>query len=182
MEQEQAAEHTAGTPPKKSRLGLILATVVIVVLVAGAAVAGTMLGPKLMGQEKKKESAEHSEDSEGSEHSEKSSKGGKDEKPIGETSELPPILVDTRGADGALHHLKVVLAVELTEGTPKEEFMKYAPRGREAAVAYLRTQTYDTIAAPERYEEVRAELGKTFAQAVGEKRVSRILITDFVAQ
>ena len=184
MEQEHTAEHATGPEaPKKSRLGLILATVVIVVLVAGAAVAGTMLGPKLIGHEKKKESAEHSEDSdEHSEKSEKSGKGSKHEKPIGETSELSPILVDTRGADGALHHLKVVLAVELSEGTPKEEFLKYAPRGREAAVAYLRTQSYDTIAAPERYEEVRVELAKKFSEAVGEKRVSRILITDFVAQ
>jgi flagellar basal body-associated protein FliL len=171
MEAEHTTEEAAGPhAPKKSRLGLILATVVVIVLVAGAAVAGTMLGPKLIGQEKKKESAEA-----------KAEKGEGGEK-IGDTLELPPILVDTRGEDGSLHHLKVVLAVELAEGAPKDEFMKYAPRGREAAVAYLRTQSYDTIAAPERYNDVRAELSKHFAEAVGPTRVARILITDFVAQ
>jgi len=180
MEHEQTSQDATGPAPKKSRLGLILATVVVVVLVAGAAVAGTMLGPKLIGHDKK--NAEKSEHAEASEHDEKGEKGENGEKPIGETSELSPILVDTRGADGALHHLKVVLAVELAEGAPKEEFLKYAPRGREAAVAYLRTQSYDTIAAPERYDEVRAELSKKFTEAVGEKRVSRILIVDFVAQ
>jgi flagellar basal body-associated protein FliL len=167
MEETETSEETTGPEaPKKSRLGLILATVVVTVLVAGAAVAGTVLGPKLIGQDKKKESAA----------------AQKTEKPIGEITELSPILVDTRGADGALHHLKVVLAVELTEGTSKEEFNKYSPRGREAAVAYLRTQSYDTIAAPERYNDVRLELGKKFSEAVGPKRIARVLITDFVAQ
>lgn len=33
--------------PKKSRLGLVLAIVVVVVLVTGAAVAGTLFGPAL---------------------------------------------------------------------------------------------------------------------------------------
>ena len=52
METEENTEGTAGPgAPKKSKLGLILATVVILVLVAGAAVAGTVLGPKLIGGE-----------------------------------------------------------------------------------------------------------------------------------
>ncbi|HEY3500318.1 MAG TPA: flagellar basal body-associated FliL family protein [Polyangiaceae bacterium] len=180
MEAEHSTEGTAGPgAPKKSKLGLILATVVVLVLVAGAAVAGTMLGPKLVGGGEKKKEAKGA-------HAEKGAEGhegeGDGEPKIGETTELTPILVDTRAEDGSLHHLKVVLAVELTEGTPKEEFMKYSLRGREAAVAYLRTQSYDTIAAPERYNDVRAELSKQFTEAVGPSKVARVLITDFVAQ
>jgi flagellar basal body-associated protein FliL len=151
--------------PKKSRLGLVLATVVVVVLVTGAAVAGTMFGPALMGHGKKVEPP-----------------APPTEKPIGETVELPPILVDARAKDGELHHLKVVLAIEIEEGTPKEEFMRYSPRGREAAVAYLRSRGFDELASPEHYADIRAALAKTFREAVGEKRIARVMVIDFVAQ
>lgn len=166
--EESVAEPQA---PKKSRLGLVLATVVVVVLVAGAAVAGTLFGPTLMGRGKKAdESAEAKE------------KGKDNERPIGETVELSPILVDARAKDGELHHLKVVLAIEIAEGTSKEEFMKYSPRGREAAVAYLRSQGFDDLAAPEHYNDLRSELAKKFSEAIGEKRIARVMVIDFVAQ
>jgi len=153
--------------PKKSRLGLVLATVVVVVLVTGAAVAGTLFGPALLKGPKK---AEHA------------AEGKEKEKPIGETVELTPILVDARAHDGDLHHLKVVLAIEIHEGTPKEEFMKFSLRGREAAVAYLRGQTFEEVAAPQRYSEVRTELARKFTEATGEAHVARVMIIDFVAQ
>jgi flagellar basal body-associated protein FliL len=154
--------------PKKSRLGLVLATVVVVVLVTGAAVAGTVFGPTLFKGGKKAEPA--------------ASAQGEKEKPIGETVEMSPILVDARSQDGELHHLKVVLAIEIHEGTPKEEFMKFALRGREAAVAYLRSQTFEDVGAPQHYSEVRAELAKKFTEATGEAHVARVMVIDFVAQ
>ena len=168
MSSDEDSEESVPEPqaPKKSRLGLVLATVVVVVLVTGAAVAGTMFGPALLNHSKKAEHAAPAEK----------------DKPIGETVELSPILVDARAKDGNLHHLKVDLAIEVGEGTPKEEFMKYSPRGREAAVAYLRSMTFDDLSSPDKYSQVRNDLSKKFSEAVGAKRVARVMIIDFVAQ
>jgi flagellar basal body-associated protein FliL len=171
-DEEDNEEGSAPEPkaPKKSRLGLVLATVVVVVLVTGAAVAGTMFGPALIGRGKKADAAAEKE------------KEKEKEKPIGETVELTPILVDARAKNGELHHLKVVLAIEVAEGTTKEEFMKYSPRGREAAVGYLRSLTFEEQAEPERFNDVRLELSKRFSEAVGEKKIARVMVIDFVAQ
>jgi len=181
MEAEDS-EHSVSEPkaPKKSRLGLVLATVAVTVLVTGAAVAGTLFGPVLLGRGK---SAEHEEPS----AKEKGGKGkekekGKEDDKIGESVEFPPIMVDARAENGELHHIKLVIVVEIAEGTKKEELMRYAPRGREAAVGYMRSESFDKLVAPANYTDVRTELSKKFAEAVGEDKVSRVLITDFVAQ
>jgi len=176
MSSAEATEAPAGNaPPKKSKLGLVLAVAAVVLLIAGAAVAGTLLGPELLGRGKKHDAAHekteeaHEEKSEGSEK-------------IGEVFELNPILVDTRGADASLHHLKVVLSVELDEATPKAEFLKYAPRGREVAIAYLRSQPFEFVSASDKYEDVRKELSHRFQKAIEPAKVGRVLIVDFVAQ
>ncbi len=180
-------EETAAEPkaPKKSRLGLVLATVVVVVLVTGAAVAGTLFGPTLLGHKPgKADSADQADDEAGDDDASPTTakKKGEDDGKIGESVEMNPILVDARAKDGELHHLKVVLAIEIAEGTPKDEFMRYSPRGREAAVAYLRSRAFDDLASPEKYNGVRAELAKVFGDAVGAKRVARVMIIDYVAQ
>ena len=182
---ENASEPKA---PKKSRLGLVLATVVVVVLVTGAAVAGTMFGPVLLGHKQAKEDVADQADEAGDDEpsppdktDKKKSKSEKDGK-VGESVEMSPILVDARAKDGELHHLKVVLAIEIAEGTTKEEFMRYSPRGREAAVAYLRSQGFDDLASPEHYTNIRGELAKEFTAAVGDKRVARVMVIDYVAQ
>jgi flagellar basal body-associated protein FliL len=176
MSSAEAEEAPAGNaPPKKSKMGIVLAVVAVVLLIAGAAVAGTLLGPQLLSHGKKSEAGhEKSEEA----HGEKAEGSEK----VGETTELNAILVDTRSAEGDLHHLKVVLAVELDEATPKAEFMKYAPRGREVAVAYLRSQPFEALAAPERYDAVRKELSQRFTAAIAPARVGRVLVVDFVAQ
>jgi flagellar basal body-associated protein FliL len=176
-------EETAAEPqaPKKSRLGLVLAIVAVTVLVTGAAVAGTVFGPTLFGRGK----AGQEEDGHAKEKGkskDKEGKDGKDAETIGETVEFPPIMVDARAEDGNLHHIKVVIAVEISEGTKKDEFMRYAPRGREAAVGFLRSESFDKLVAPANYADVRVELSKKFSEAVGEERVGRVLVTDFVAQ
>lgn len=172
MEAEESEESVAEPKaPKKSRLGLVLAIVAITVLVTGAAVAGTVFGPALFGHAKNGEQA-----------AEKAKAKEKEKEKIGESVELSPIMVDARADDGNLHHLKVVLAVEVAEGTTKDEFMRYVPRGREAAVGYLRSQTFDHLVEPTHYADVRAELSKQFSEAIGGERVSRVLVTDFVAQ
>ncbi len=180
-EHESAPEPKA---PKKSRLGLVLATVVVVVLVTGAAVAGTLFGPALLGHKSTKADSADQADEDAGDDDAAPKKKKKDEKDgkIGESVELSPILVDARAKDGELHHLKVVLAIEIAEGTAKDEFMRYSPRGREAAVAYLRSQGFDDLAAPDKYNTIRAELGKVFTDAVGAKRVARVLVIDYVAQ
>lgn len=176
MSSAAAEEAPAGAaPPKKSKMGLVLAVVAVVILVAGAAVAGTILGPSLLSREKKGEGHEKSEAA----HEEKASEGSEK---VGEVFELNPILVDTRSKDGELHHLKVVLSVELDEATPKAEFMKYAPRGREVSIAYLRSQPFEVVSASEKYEEVRKELSVRFCKAIEPAKVGRVLIVDFVAQ
>ena len=182
-------EETAAEPkaPKKSRLGLVLATVVVVVLVTGAAVAGTLFGPALLGHKQAKADAAEQADDEGDDDAApsagtKKKKKGDDDAKVGETVEMSPILVDARAKDGELHHLKVVLAIEVAEGTPKDEFMRFSPRGREAAVAYLRSQGFDDLASPDKYGEIRAELAKMFSEAVGAKRVARVMVIDYVAQ
>jgi len=173
MEAEESEESVAEPKaPKKSKLGLVLAIVAITVLVTGAAVAGTVFGPALFGHAKKGESAEK----------EKSKDKEKEKEKIGESVELTPIMVDARAEDGNLHHLKVVLSLEVAEGTTKDELMKYMPRGREAAVGYLRSQSFDHLVDPAQYAEVRSELSKQFSEAVGGERISRVLVTDFVAQ
>jgi flagellar FliL protein len=175
MSSAEATEAPAGNaPPKKSKMGIVLAVVAVVLLVAGAAVAGTLLGPELLSGGKKKEKAAAAETA----HDEKAEGSDK----VGEIFELNPILVDTRSADGALHHLKVVLSVELDEATPKAEFMKYAPRGREVAVAYLRAQPFELVSASDKYEEVRKELSARFTKAIEPAKIGRVLIVDFVAQ
>jgi flagellar basal body-associated protein FliL len=172
MEAEEGEESVAEPKaPKKSRLGLVLAIVAIIVLVTGAAVAGTVFGPALFGHAKKGEQA-----------AEKDKGKDKEKEKIGESVELSPIMVDARADDGALHHLKVVLAIEIAEGTTKDELMRYVPRGREAAVGYLRSQTFEHLVEPTHYADVRAELSKQFTEAIGGERVARVLVTDFVAQ
>lgn len=188
---DNAENATEPKAPKKSRLGLVLAIVVVVVLVTGAAVAGTMFGPVLLGHKQATADTADQADDEGGDddatppdRSDKSDKKKKkkDNGKVGESVELPPIVVDARSKDGELHHLKVVLAVEVEEGTPKDEFMRYSPRGREAAVAYLRSQSFENLASSDHYSEIRAELAKQFIEAVGEKRVARVMIIDYVAQ
>ncbi|HWP04191.1 MAG TPA: flagellar basal body-associated FliL family protein [Polyangiaceae bacterium] len=172
MEAEESEESVAEPKaPKKSRLGLVLAIVAITVLVTGAAVAGTVFGPALFGHAKKGEPA-----------LEKEKGKDKEKEKIGESVELSPIMVDARAEDGNLHHLKVVLSLEVAEGTTKDELMRYMPRGREAAVGYLRSQSFDHLVDPSQYAEVRTELSKQFSEAVGGERISRVLVTDFVAQ
>jgi flagellar basal body-associated protein FliL len=163
--------------PNKSKLGLVLAIVAVTVLVTGAAVAGTLFGPALLGRGKAAEEAPAKDKDKG-----KAKEKGKEGDKIGESVEFPPIMVDARADNGELHHVKLVLVVEIAEGTPKEELMRYAPRGREAAVGFMRSESFDKLVAPASYAEVRAELSKKFAEAVGEERVARVLVTDFVAQ
>jgi len=172
---EAAVEHgaEAGTKKPGGKTKIIAAVAVVAVLVAGA--AGAVVGPKLLNRGASKAAAAHADEAAPA----ASAEAGE---AIGETTEFAPIVVDTRSEDGTIHHLKVVISVELPEKVKKEEFMKYAPRAREAAISYLRSEPFEVISAPAKFEDVRKELSTRIVEAVGEKRISRVLVVDFVAQ
>ena len=159
MEAEDSEEsHSTPKAPKKSRLGLVLAIVAVTVLVTGAAVAGTVFGPALLGRGKADQELDAAAKGKAKSKDKDEKDKGKEAETVGETVELSPIMVDARAEDGNLHHIKVVIAVEISEGTKKDEFMRYAPRGREAAVGFLRSESFDKLVAPANYADVRVEL------------------------
>lgn len=171
--EDDEASPKEAAKPKKSKKTIFL-ILVVVVLVGGAATAGVLLGPALAGTHAPAgapgaASAEHGPEEEAVEEA------------PGSVS-VDPIVVDLRDADGAIHHLKVALAFELKKGVADGEFRAYVPRGREAAIAYLRADSFEGLTAPEKFTEVRTELSKRVLAALGEKKVARVLITDFVAQ
>jgi flagellar basal body-associated protein FliL len=174
-------QESSGDEPKKGKKSKkpILLILVVVVLVGAAAAAGVFLGPALAGSGHPAPAGSASAGEHGEEAAE-GEEGHGEEAPA--SLSVDPIVVDVRDSEGTLHHLKVTLAFELKAGTADGEFRPFVPRGREAAIAYLRAETFENLTASDRFEEVRAELAKRVLTAVGEKKASRVLITDFVAQ
>jgi flagellar FliL protein len=170
---EATAEHGAEAGKKPGGKTKIIAAIALVAVLAAGA-AGAVVGPKLLSRGSSKKAA--------AAHAAEAAPSAEAAEAIGETSEFAPIVVDTRSEDGAIHHLKVVISVELPETVKKEEFMKYAPRAREAAITYLRSEPFEIISAPQKFEDVRKELSTRIIEAVGQKRISRVLVVDFVAQ
>ena len=152
-------------PPKKK--GKLVFIIVGVVVVLGVGAGGVFLGPKIM-PAKAEVAAEPAPSAQ--------------EAKISSTAKFHPIVVDVRGEEGSVHHMKVVLSFELADGVSEEEFKKFAPRGREAAISYLRAQTFEFVTDPKNFEKVTAELTKRATEGIGAKRVERALITDFVSQ
>jgi flagellar basal body-associated protein FliL len=167
---EEAAAPVEVAAPKKSggKLGIIAA----VVLLVGAAAAGGLYGGRLL--QHPAPAAKHAPPAE-------KANEAPVEAPKASTA-LPPLVVDVRDKDGDIHHIKVGISFELGAETPEEEFTKCLPRGREAAIIYLRTQTFESVSDNKRFETLRKELLERVAEAVGKQRVQRVLLTDFVAQ
>jgi flagellar basal body-associated protein FliL len=160
---------------KKSRKRL-LGVLVTSVLIVGAGVAGTVLGPRLLSSQAETEETESAPS-----HSEKESSEGEEEGPVNPMA-MPAIIVDVHDKQNQPHHMKVGLTIELAGGVTKEEFERYTPRGREAAITYLRSKTFDELTEPAQFPVVTKELYERIAKAMGEKHVKRVVITDFVAQ
>lgn len=185
-EPEKPAEAPA---PKKGKLGLIIGIVIAGVTLVGGSVAGAVLGPKLLGAEE--DSGDHGK-SEKSHKSEKSEKGEKksshDDDGEGATPEhiitadIPAVVVDLRDTDGRIRHLKVGLTAELGDKVAAEEFKLFIPRGREAALTFLRSLPFEEVADPQHFVAIKDELAKRVTEAVGEERVHRMMLTDFVLQ
>ena len=190
-------EQAAGEVPRveKKGKGRMVGILVALVLVLSAGAAGAVFAPRLLSkpapQEKaaEEEGAEHGEESaDGHEEAEKeeepapaaSSKRRKG--PIGEVVELQPVVVDIRAEDNSVRHIKVQLAVELPKEKKADEFKKFVPFAREAAISYLRIQNYDRLADPKAFEAIKKELGSEIMEAVGKAEARRVLIVDFVVQ
>jgi len=172
MAENDSKEQPVVEKSRKRLLG-VLATLV---LVAGAGVVGTILGPRLLGQgatEEEPEPSAQPTDKEGAE-----AEGEKAPNPMA----FQPIIVDVRDKQSAMHHMKVGVVVELKDGIGKEEFERLMPRGREAAIGYLRGKFFDELTDPTQFEVITKELNERITKAMGEKNAKRIVITDFVAQ
>jgi flagellar protein FliL len=176
----------AAAPAKKGKGGLIIAIAIAMVTLIGGSVAGAVLGPKLLGGGQQK--AAHGEEGHG--EAEGESKG---ESEHGETSgaghpekitsvAFPAVVVDLRDQDERIRHLKVGINAEIPETTPEDEFKLYMPRGREAILTYLRSLNYEEVSDPARYDTIKEELTKRVTEAVGAKRIKRVLLVDFVTQ
>ena len=72
--------------------------------------------------------------------------------------------------------------VKLLRFLQEKEFELYSPRGREAAIIYLRQLKWEDAINPKKFEEIRKGLSEVMIKALGKKRVERIVITDYVAQ
>jgi flagellar basal body-associated protein FliL len=176
----------AAAPAKKGKSGLIIAIAIAVVTLIGGSVAGAVLGPKLLGagqpkgEEHAESEGEHGESKSGGEHGESSGGAHGPEKIT--SMAFPAVVVDLRDQDERIRHLKVGINVEVPETVPEDEFKLYMPRGREAILTYMRSLNYEEVTDPTRYETIKTELSKRVTEAVGQKRVKRVLIVEFVSQ
>jgi flagellar basal body-associated protein FliL len=93
-----------------------------------------------------------------------------------------PIVVDVKNRRGEMHHMRVGVTVELNDKVTKEEFERYQPRGREAAIGYLRSKSFDELTEASEFENIAKQLNETMIRAIGERRCNRVVITDYVAQ
>lgn len=168
-DEEQPAKNSKPAPaPKKRRLGLIVAVIVaMLAATAGGAVAGPMVQRKLRATAatvKIKRPQEKPNDT------------------VALTANFEAIVIDLYDSEKILHHLKVGMTVELHDGVAPEDFTRYVPRGREAAISYLRGLSFEEATNPKGFTAVRDHLSATVRAAVGSERVVRVVVTDFVAQ
>ena len=201
---EQGTDHGQAPVEKKKGKGPLIGIIIAAVLVVGAGAAGAVMGPRFFAkpaptQAKAAEGEAEAEDDKSAATDDKPAEDDKaaddgaddDEKKaehksasgeVKEVTNLAPIVVDTRSADGQVRHLKIALSIEHPDTMKEAEFKAYVPRAREAAIWYLRTHDFEELSAPKNFDKLRKELNDNILNAVGKKRARRVLITDFVAQ
>jgi flagellar basal body-associated protein FliL len=171
MAENNSEEQPVVEKPRKKRL---LGVLVTSVLIAGAGVAGTVLGPRLLASRADAAEAEEGADSAESTVS--------DDEKAPNPMAFQPLIIDVRDKKNLPHHMKVGLTIEVKEAVKKEEFEKLQPRGREAAISFLRARTFEELTEPSQFESVTKELNERIIKAMGEKHITRVIITDYVAQ
>jgi flagellar protein FliL len=172
---DEPTPETAPTPPKPRRR--LLGTIVMVVLIAVAAVGGTLFGPRLLGSRGQPSAASGSAAA-SAESTHDESAEDEEMNPMA----FAPIIVDVRDADGNPHHMKVGLSAETPKEFTKEDFERLNPRGREAAIVFLRSWKFDDLTDPTQFEKIVEQLQARIVKAMGEKHVKRVIVTDYVAQ
>jgi flagellar basal body-associated protein FliL len=172
MAENDSKEQPVVEKPRKKRL---LGVLVTSVLIVGAGVAGTILGPRLLANQADAAEADAGDEDNEAEHAE-------DEDKPPNPMTFQALIVDVRDQKGHPHHMKVGLTAELKDQVKKEEFEKLQPRGREAAISYLRSKTFDELTEPSQFEILTKELNERIVKAMGAKHVNRVIITDYVAQ
>lgn len=184
MDEAEPTEVAAREPPKKSKVGTVIAAIAALAVAAGAGIFGSgMLHKEKAAHSSKADKEDDTgSDSEGDSEGDddEGEHGGKDAPPA-ETIPMPQVVIDVRDKDGDVHHLKVGLQFEAAH-LPEEEFAKCMPRGREALVTYLRTLTFESATDPKDFEKIKKEISDRTRAAIGKKRVKRVLVTDFVGQ
>ncbi len=73
-----------------------------------------------------------------------------------------PLIVDVMDGEGTAHHLKLGLSAELAEGVTEDEFKLLMPRGREAAISYLRSLSFEEITNRKKFAKLRKSSSRTF--------------------
>ncbi len=156
----------------------LVAILVISALVAGAAVTGTLFGPRLL--------AKRAAGNEAAVDGVDAGKGGDSSETAEPEPNNPqafaPIVVNVKSRRGEMHHMRVGITVELTDKATKEEFERYQPRGREAAIGYLRSKSFDELTEATEFENIAKQLNEIIIRAMGERRCNRVVLTDYVAQ
>lgn len=172
-------EKDANNEPKRSKWGMILGIVGGIVVVLASGIAALFIWPNTFSSAAVAAPQKAAAPAPG--------KG----KPAGGGAPTPeklvvfkfePIIVDVMDTRGDAHHLKVGLAAELADGALESDFKLLQPRAREAAITFLRSLSYEEITDAKRYAKLRKDLSRKVTVAVGEERVARMLVIDFVAQ
>lgn len=99
----------------------------------------------------------------------------------------PPLVVDVPDEHGGSRHVKLVITLETANEHLEAEIAPFAPRGRQAALGYVRAQSFENLTDPNKFESLQKKITELVQQHVGknargEERVSQVLITDLVAQ
>ena len=154
----------------------LVGILVISVLSASAAVAGTLFGPRLIAHRAAAAETNNDINDAGKENAEAS------EAEPNNPQAFAPIVVDVKNKRGEMHHMRVGITIELTDKATKEEFERYQPRGREAAIGFLRSKTFDELTESTEFENIAKQLNEIITRAMGERRCNRVVVTDYVAQ
>lgn len=177
MENEEEEQDVPEQPKVEKSPRRMTGLLVISVLVLGAAMTGTFLGPRLLPH-----SAAAAPSATSTEGAAAESAEAANETEPSNPQPFAAIVVDVRNKKGDMHHMRIGITAELGEKVTKEEFERFQPRGREAAISYLRSKTFDELTEPAEFENITKQLNERVIHAIGEKRCSRVVVTDYVAQ
>src|SRR5882724_7429249 len=159
-EEEKPAEGKEAPSGKSSKGLVVVVLVAAVVLGGGAAAAGAVVAVRVATPAAAPTTSSSAEEK------------------VLASVDFASIVVDIHSSDGAVHHLRVSIAAEVPTEVQKEEVVNLMPRGREAAIGYLRSLTYEEATAPGSFEKIKTELSKRIIEAVGEKHIGAVILTD----